>query len=181
MFQTRSRLFRLLILPALLPLFPALGCGTTNTERGLSGGAGVGAVLGALAGGPRHALGGALIGAGAGAAVGGLAGAAADNSERKTAARVAAARALQLQDVVKMTQSGLSEDLVIGQIRSSGSVFALRTDDILYLKNNGVGEPVIRYMQATGTRMVPVYGAVQPVYVVEPPPPVGFGVGVRIR
>jgi hypothetical protein len=180
MFQTRSRLFRLLMLPALLPLFPALGCGTTNTERGLSGGAGVGAVLGALAGGPRHALGGALIGAGAGAAVGGIAGAAADNSERKTAARVAAARAMQLQDIVRLTQDGRSDEIIIGQIQSSGTVFALRTDDVLYLSNNGVREPVIRYMQATATRMVPVYGAVQPVYVVEPPP-VGIGVGVRIR
>ena len=64
-----------------------LGCGTTNTDRGLTGGGAVGAVVGTLAAGPKHALGGALIGGAAGAALGGVAGAAADNSEKKAALR----------------------------------------------------------------------------------------------
>ena len=182
MFQTRSRLFRLLMLPALLPLFPALGCSSSNTDRGLVTGGALGAITGALVAGPRHALGGALIGAGVGAAVGGVAGASADNSERRMAARVAAQRALALQDIVALTSSGSSDDVIISQIRNTGSGYALRTQDILYLTQNGVREPVIQYMQATGGRPVAIYAPVQPVYVLEPPPPpVGFGVGIRIR
>jgi len=37
-------------------------------------------------------------------------------------------------------------------------------------------------MQATGGQPVAIYAPVQPVYVLEPPPPpVGFGVGIRVR
>ena len=180
--QTHSWRFRLLMLTALLPLFPMLGCASNNTDRGLLTGGALGAVVGALAGGPRHALGGALVGGAVGAAAGGLTGAAIDNSEKKMAVRQANQRALALQDVVALTGSGSSDDIIISQIRNGGGVYNLRADEVIYLQNNGVREPVIRYMQATGVRMVPVYAPVQPVYVVEPPPPpVGFGVGIRIR
>ena len=71
--------------------------------------------------------------------------------------------------------------VIIGQIRTSNSVYYPRTEDVLYLQNNGVREPVIREVQATAYRARParyVYTPA-PVYVVEPAPPppaVGFGV-----
>jgi Glycine zipper len=181
MFQTRSRLFRLLMLPALLPLFPVIGCASSsNTDRGLVNGGVLGALVGAIAAGPRHALGGALVGGAIGATAGGLTGAAIDNSERKTATRVAAQRALALQDIVALTASGSSDDVIISQIRNSGSGYALRTEDVLYLKNSGVREPVILYMQATGGRPVAIYAQPQPVYVIEQPrPSIGVGIGFR--
>ena len=171
-----------MLLMALVPLLPMLGCANTNTDRGLLAGGALGAVAGGLVGGQRgHAGAGALVGGALGAAAGGLTGAAIDNSERKTAARQVAQRALALQDIVSLTASGSSDEVIISQLRNSGCGYALRTEDVIYLQNNGVREPVIRYMQAMGSHPVPVYTAVQPVYVVQPPPPVGFGVGVRIR
>jgi hypothetical protein len=152
-----------------------------NTETGALAGGGLGALVGALAGGPRHSGVGALIGAGAGAAAGALAGNAVDKSEQKAAARQAALRYLSLEDVVRLTASAASDDIIIGQIRTSGSVYILNADQVIWLQNNGVREPVIREMQATATRPRQIYTAVpvQPVFVAEPPPPaVGVGVGV---
>ena len=179
MIQTRRWRFRLLMLTALIPVFPMLGCASSNTDRGLLTGGALGALTGALVAGPRHALAGALVGGGVGAIAGGAVGAAADNSERKMAVRQANQRALALKDIVDLTGSGSSDDVIISQIRNSGCAYNLRADEVIWLQNSGVREPVIRYMQAT-SRMVPVYAG-QPIYVVEPPPPVGFGVGVRIR
>jgi hypothetical protein len=156
-----------------------------NTETGALAGGGLGALVGALAGGPRHAGVGALIGAGAGAAAGALTGAAVDKSERKAAERAAALQnpPLSLEDVARLTASGASDDIIIGQIRSTGSVYFLTAEQIIWLQNSGVRDPIIREMQATATRPRRVYTAVpvQPVYVVDPyppPPPVGIGVGV---
>ena len=179
MIQTRRWRVRLLMLTALIPLFPMLGCASNNTDRGLLTGGALGAVVGAIAGGPRHALGGALVGGAVGAAAGGLTGAAIDNSEKKMAVRQANQRAMALQDVVALTASGLSDDVIISQIRNGGGVYNLSAAEVIWLKDSGVREPVISYMQATAG-MVPVYAG-QPVYVVQPPPPVSFGVGVQIR
>jgi outer membrane lipoprotein SlyB len=153
------------------------GCQSmNNTDKGVLAGGGLGAVAGALAAGPRHAGVGALAGGAIGAVAGGLTGAAIDNSEKKAAARDAALRnpPLTLEDVVKLTSSGASDDVIITQIRSTVSVYHLAAEHIIWLQNNGVREPVIREMQATALRPV------QPVYVVQPapPPPVGVGVGV---
>src|SRR4051812_1285734 len=99
MIRTRSWRFRLLMLVGLVPLFPMLGCASSNTDRGLLTGGALGAAVGAIAGGSRgHAGAGALIGGAAGAVAGGLTGAAIDNSERKMAVRQANERALALQD-----------------------------------------------------------------------------------
>jgi hypothetical protein len=163
------------------------GCQSmSNTDKGVLAGGALGAGAGALAGGPRHAGPGALIGGAIGAVAGGLTGAAVDNSERKQQARLAAAEAaryppLSYQQIVQLTQSGTSDDVIINQIRSTGSVYRPTADDILYLQNSGVREPVIREVQASAYRAPParyVYTPA-PVYVVEPAPPppaVGFGV-----
>jgi hypothetical protein len=172
----------------LLPAWAACGCSSlSHTENGALAGGAIGAGTGAIIG---HALGhtggGALIGAGVGALSGGLIGHAADEGEKKAAA--AARPPLGLVDVVQMAQSHVSDDLIISDIRTTGSVFHLSSQDTIWLKQNGVSDRVVQEMMVTATRYprrvyaaAPVYG--EPVYVVEPPPPVavGVGFGARIR
>lgn len=159
----------------------ALSVGCTATEQGVVGGGLMGSVIGAIAGGRRHSAAGAVVGGLAGAAVGGAIGSAKDE---KTAARQAAAQRqppLSIPDVIQLTSSGMSDDVIIDQIRRSGAVYHLTAQDLLTLQNSGVREPVIREMQATVHRPVRRIYTAQPVYVVEPappPPPVGIGVGV---
>jgi hypothetical protein len=178
------------ILAALVPAVVACGCSSmNNTEGGAAAGGLLGAGAGALIG---HATGhtgaGALIGAGVGALTGGLVGHAVDKDEEKTAAEVAAAnsapqRRLGMMDIVQMSQAHVADDLIIGQIRATGSVFYLSSSDTIYLTQQGVSNCVVQEMLATPNRVprryytaTPVYG--EPVYVVEPePPPVAVGVG----
>ena len=55
---------------------------------------------------------------------------------------------LGLTDVVHMAQQGHDDQVIINQIRSSGSTFQLAPSDLDYLKNNGVSARVIAEMQA---------------------------------
>lgn len=174
---------------SIVPAALLCGCsGMTNTDKGVLAGGGLGALAGGLIGGATgNAVPGAIIGAGLGGVAGGLTGAGIDEAERKAEARaVCAANAvgprLGLTDIVTMVQQGVSDDVIITQIRTSGSVFYLSASDLGYLKNDcGVSDRVVMEMQATANRCrlyrtVPVYGPPPPVYVVEPPP-VGVGVG----
>lgn len=174
---------------ALAPFLLLSGCaGMSNTDAGVLGGAGVGAVTGAVVG---HALGntaaGAVIGAGVGGIAGGVTGNAVDRAEAKAEARAVAAQqqraALQLTDVVTMTQQGVSDAVIIEQIRLSGAIYQLTAQHILWLKQNGVHEPVIREMQLSAYNRQPpgdpIYGP-GAVYVADPygyPPPPRVGVG----
>ena len=173
----------LMFLAAVLPVFGA-GCQSmSNTDKGVLAGAGLGSAAGTLVGGSRgHAGAGALIGGALGAVAGGLTGSAIDRSERKQAQAAAVAaqqRALALQDVADLTANGSSDAVIINQIRTSGSVYHLSAQDVIWLQNSGVREPVIREMQATAYRAPRlVYAPAPPVYVYPPPPPpVGVGVG----
>lgn len=164
-----------------LVLVSSIGC--THTDQGVVGGGLIGATIGALAGGPRHAGAGAAIGGLTGAALGGVVGSNEDRKDRKMAAQIESMRQppLSIPDIIQLTSSGMSDDVIINQIRASGTVYHLTAQDLITLNNGGVREPVIREMQATPTRPVRrVYSAVpvaQPVYVVEPVvPAVGFGV-----
>jgi hypothetical protein len=127
---------------------------------------------------------GGLIGAGAG----GLVGAGVDASREKKAERAAAAevaiRAPSLEDVVKMTQAAVPANQIIDQIRTSGVVYQLTSDQLVWLNQQGVHPSVIQEMQATAyrtPRRVVYTAAPPPVYVVEPAPVVGVGVGFRCR
>jgi hypothetical protein len=89
-----------------------------------------------------------------------------------------------------MAQQGISDAVIITQIRSTQSVYMLGPPDIQWLKSQGVSDAVVMEMQATATR-VPgpqprVYA--RPYYhpdvvVVDPyPPPVGVGFSyTRVR
>jgi osmotically inducible lipoprotein OsmB len=173
--MNRIRLLGAAVLPALL----ACGCSNlSHTENGALAGGAIGAGTGALIGkATGHTAGGAAIGAGIGALTGGLIGNSADQTEKRIAAAQAQSQ-LGLNDVVQMAQSHVSDEIIINQIRTRGTVFHLSAQDTIWLKQNGVSDRVLAEMQATATRYVPgrVYSAA-PVYVVDPPPVVGVGIG----
>ena len=56
---------------------------------------------------------------------------------------------LGIEDVKALAKAGLSDDLIISQIRSSATVYHLGTADIILLKNAGISEKVINYMIST--------------------------------
>lgn len=148
----------------------ATGCDTAAGTGALAGGA-LGTGIGALLGG-RHSGTTALAGGLIGAAAGGLTGAAVDANNNKKAQQAAvaqvAARAPTYEDIVRMTQSGVPDNEIIDQIRTSGAVYHPNSDQIIYLNQNGVHQAVITELQATG------YRPARTVYVAPPPPPVVY-------
>jgi hypothetical protein len=162
----------------------------THTENGVLGGGLIGGATGALIGNATgHTGAGAAIGAAVGGLSGGLIGNEMEKSEAKTQAQIAAASApargpLSLPDIAQMAQQGISDQVIIGQIRSTRSLYNLAPADIQWLKSQGVSDAVVMEMQATATRVVgpPPRVYARPYYqpdvvVVDPyPPPVGIGV-----
>lgn len=169
------------------------GCSSmTPTEQGVLGGGALGGVTGAVIGNAVGNTGaGAVIGTGVGALAGGATGHAIEKSENRAIAQAAAqqeaqqaSRQLGMTDIVQMTQGGVSDQVIIGQIRSTGSIYQLSPTDIQWLKDGRVSDAVILEMQQSASRARPVvYGrpAVRPLYVAEPvyvyPPPPVVGVG----
>ncbi len=184
-------------LPGLLLLLQCGCTGMNNTQQGAVSGGLLGAGAGALIGGAtRHAGAGALIGGLAGSVVGSAIGNDRDRAEDRQHARaIAAANAaarnqMRLEDIVHMAQRRTPDDIIIRQIDQTNSIFALTTNEILYLQDNGVSSNVISFMQSRRNPRVivaepaPVYVQPRPVYVVEPvppPPPVGVGVVIGGR
>src|SRR5438067_2506325 len=120
------------------------GCSSmSNTEAGASVGgllgAGTGAAIGSVTG---HTGAGALIGHSV------------DESEKKAelAAAANARGPLGITDVVQMAQSHVTDDVIISQIRSTGSVFHLSANDTIWLKQNGVSDVVVKEMLASAYR-----------------------------
>jgi hypothetical protein len=174
-------------LPIALILLPALalcGCSNlSNTENGALAGGAIGAGTGAIIGRATGNTGaGALIGAGVGAVTGGLVGHAADESEKRAEARAAAAARgpLGITDIAQLVQAHVDDSVIISQIRSSGSVFHLSSNDTIWLKQQGVSDAVVQEMLATATRYPRRVYVEEPVYV-EPPIGVGIGFGYRGR
>src|SRR5262249_9319361 len=69
---------------------------------------------------------------------------------RGGASPAAPVKACSLQEIVKLSQSGVTDALIINQIRTSGTVPPLSADEIIYLKQNGVSDQVIQELQAGG-------------------------------
>jgi outer membrane lipoprotein SlyB len=161
------------------------GC-ATQTETGALAGAGIGGLGGAAIGSLAHApVAGAAIGAAAGALTGAAVGNSEDRKQERAAAAAAQARALGMTDVAQMAQQGVSEAIIINQIRTSPTIFHLSATDITWLRENRVSDAVIAEMQNTALRQprrVYVEGAAvyqpAPVVVYEEPPPVGVGIGI---
>jgi len=129
------------------------GC-ESHTGTGVLVGGALGAGTGALIGGGE----GALIGGAAGVIAGGLVGAALDEQDRKameqnsphTLNKIDRGEQLNVQDVINMSRNGLSDSVIINQIKATKSVFYLTSDQIIEMRNAGVSEKVINYMIDTG-------------------------------
>jgi hypothetical protein len=166
------------------------GCSNmSNTAAGTGIGAalgtGAGLALGAATGNPKTgAVAGGLIGAG----IGGIAGSDADERDRERKAEVQLAQAeaaaanappppgpLGMIDIVTLSKQQVSDEVIINQIRTTGSTYTLSPADLSYLKECGVSERVTLAMQSA--RPQPVAAAVpatirrgpQTVIVQEPP------------
>ncbi len=122
------------------------------------GGAGVGAAIGSASG---NAGKGALIGGAAGVLGGALVGNGMDRSEKKKAEQAEAARRseersyartperLTRQDVVRWSDDGISDEVIIDRIERSDAIFRLSAKDENSLRDDGVSEDVIEAMKHT--------------------------------
>jgi len=125
----------------------------SKTEEGAVGGAIVGVGVGAAIGGG----GGALIGGAIGAASGAIIGAALDDSDREklnqsspeTLKKLDHQQHLTKQDVINMSNAGLTDEVIIDQIHATHSKFLLSNQEIMDLKNQGVSQTVIHAMIQT--------------------------------
>lgn len=187
------------------------GCAhMNNTEKGAIGGGVIGTAAGtAIGAATGKPLLGAAIGGLAGTAGGSLIGNGIDKEERRERdinQAVALAEAKQQQqrlgmfDVIRLAQAGHDDQIIINQLRTTGSTFQLTASDLDELKRAGVSSRVIAEMQtlrpaanAAPTRVIvreqpviydspsPVYVRPAPVYVVGPPPPRPVYVGGSIH
>jgi len=161
------------------------------TASGALAGGATGAIIGSMT---RNPGAGAAVGTAVGAVVGGLIGHGMDQEQEarlraqapQTLVRVEQGQPLSETDVQALSRAGISDELIISQIRNSRTVYHLSTSDIIRLKNSGVSETVIDFMINTQTQADPAYvggevGATPPAPLPEPiyvaPGPDYFWVG----
>jgi outer membrane lipoprotein SlyB len=154
-------------------LLVTMGCETPSGRTDYTGGgalaggaigAGTGAIIGSAT---RHAGEGALIGGAVGALSGALIGHGIEQSQRErlerespqTVARIEQGAPLGLADIKALARAGVSDEVIISQIRNSRMVYRLSTAEIIDLKDAGVSNRVIDFMINTPSLYPP------------PPPP----------
>ncbi len=77
-----------------------------------------------------------------------------------------------VQDVVKLKQAGLSDDVILSQVRNSGATYNLTAEQIISLKQAGVAETVIKALiSGSGTAAVVTAPPVAPASVAPPVAP----------
>lgn len=123
-------------------------------DRGaLVGGLTGAAIGGAIGDNSGNALPGALIGSAVGAVTGGAIGDSIDADLARSRAEIEArmgrqmAGAVTTEDVIAMTRAGLSPDVISTHIRANGVAQVPQVNDLIHLRNNGVGDYVIQTMQ----------------------------------
>ena len=62
---------------------------------------------------------------------------------------VALPPAMTKNDIIDLSKAGVTDEIIIGKINSTYTVFYLSVEDILKLKNEGVSNKVIEYMRET--------------------------------
>ena len=133
----------------LLTLFFLESC-AMNTGTGILTGGVLGAVTGGIAGSGT----GAFIGTTAGVITGGLIGAALDEQDRqivqrnspRTVDRMDRNEPLTINDVIKLSQSGVSDDTIIRYMLETCSSYSLSQTQARRLREGGVSQRVIRAM-----------------------------------
>jgi outer membrane lipoprotein SlyB len=150
-----------------------------NTGSGALIGGAVGGVTGAAIGGPGHGGEGALIGLAAGALAGGLIGNSMDREQAsrlqaqapQTYARVDQGQPLGLADVKALARAGISDDVIINQIKNSRTVYHLSAADIIGLRDAGVTDKVVNYMINTPSTVGAGAAAPASTVVIQQAPP----------
>ena len=115
-------------------------------------GAGTGALIGNAAG--HHTAEGAAIGGILGLVTGAVIGNSMDQQQRaalsrqnpQTLQRVEQGQPLGLADIKALAKAGVSDEVILSQIRNSHTAYRLTTAEILDLKEAGVSEKVIDFM-----------------------------------
>ncbi len=127
-----------------------------NTVAGGLLGSTTGGLMGAAIGSSEGKSGeGALIGALAGGVTGAALGNQADQANLQQEqlatqkAMMAQQAAVTFEQVIQMSQSGLSDEVIINQIQSSGIARRPTTNDLIQLKNSGLNDSVIGALQST--------------------------------
>ncbi|PIS03278.1 MAG: hypothetical protein COT85_00950 [Chlamydiae bacterium CG10_big_fil_rev_8_21_14_0_10_42_34] len=126
----------------------------SNTGTGVI----AGGVIGATVGGVVRGGTGALIGSAAGVIAGGLIGAVLDEQDRKvmeqtsprTVDRMDRREALTINDVIKLSQGGVSDDTIMSYMRDTSSSYGLSRAQIRRLQESGVSQRVINSMIDSG-------------------------------
>ncbi len=183
--MTRRRTTRALLFFA-SALSLATGCNSPyRSDQGALFGGLTGAGLGALVGSASGNTGaGAAIGAGVGALSGAAVGGSLDEIEAQNRAEIAArlgrpapVGSVTIDDVIAMTRSGVSEDVMVTHITRHGPARPLQAGDLIVLQQQGVSPRVVQAMQAAqpqaaaapGVVMAQPYPVPAPVYWGPPP------------
>lgn len=124
-----------------------------DTVGGTVVGGALGAITGAIVGGKSNRGEGALIGAGVGAITGNVLGRNKDRADEARAAagaasvaranQAVAAQAVTNYDLIRMTQAGVNEDVIISALQSRGARLDLSPEGLIALKENGVSDRVL--------------------------------------
>lgn len=143
------------VTPTTLALFALLtGSCATNTGTGLIAGSVFGAGIGGISGGGK----GALIGGAAGVIAGGLLGAALDSQDRRvlqkssprTVDRMDRGEPLTINDVIKLSQGGVTDDTMIDYMQEKRTTYNLSQAQVRRLQDAGVSQRVINFMIQSG-------------------------------
>lgn len=87
-----------------------------------------------------------------------------------TTARVAVPRAFSVSDAITLTRSGVSDPVIINQIRTKGVIAAPEVNEVVLMHEQGVSDAVISVMQQVGAaKPVIEQVAAHDVVVVEQP------------
>jgi uncharacterized protein YcfJ len=130
-------------------LFVICGCQSNKTR--VAEGAGIGGVVGAVAGGiigyqSGHPLQGVAIGGAVGAGTGAVVGA--QINKPTQVVKPESSVQLTMQQIVDLTKQGVSSDEIIAKIKAANPKYSLTADDINYLNKQGVSQRVIETMQS---------------------------------
>ena len=139
----------------------------TGALMGGAIGAGTGAIIGNYSG--HRTAGGAAIGGAIGALTGGIIGHSMDQAQHErlqrespaTLQHVQQGQPLGLADIKALTKAGISDEVIISQIRNSRVVYRLTSAEIIDLHDSGVSQKVIDFMINTPS-------------LYPPPPPRGY-------
>jgi hypothetical protein len=162
-------------------------------DRGAAAGGLLGAGAGALIGSQTGNTGaGAALGAGLGALTGSVFGAQMDEVAAENRAAIASQLGRQvtpgvatLDEVIAMSRAGVDQQLITNYVATSGMSAPITAQDVIYLHQQGVADPVIVAMQTPPPPPAPpvvvqeVHHHGPPVYYEPCAPRVGFGVTIR--